>query len=775
MITQRRYIKLLRQKKIVYGLLLTTVAALAFTVNMWFLDQFASQGWGDGEIVTITHEGEVDPPDAPIDQNGNIYTFTDDINGSIVIEKDNIVLDGANHILQGAGSGHGISFSERNNINIKNLEVNNFHRGFRISQSSNITISENIIANNEEYGIYLESSPTNGDVGNYILNNTITNNSAGALMLKDSSNNTIAGNHITSNARGILLSSGTLNSNISGNTIENVNNTAIVAGPFSGFNNIVGNNITSVNHGSGIEISSSHNTIFGNKIICESPYSKGINLISNSNNNISRNNISRSSEGICLAGATQEVSFSNTVSENNLANNTIGISVSFSKDNSVSGNTAIDNTCGISCSYTSNNTLRNNNMTGNKYNFGVHGDDKDEFMNDVDGSNTVDGKSIVYLVDKQDLIVDPQTYPNTGYVAVVDSKNIIVRNLEMANNEQCVIFAFTDNSLIQNVTITNSCIDLLDSSNNIIYGNTLTNSSRRAIDLYGSSYNGVLRNNMTGNMHGIYLGWSHGNIIRRNNIANSSESGVTFRYSSYNEVYENNIFNSNFSCSFIQSATFSRYNVIYHNNFENNLHSAYFDDDYQKIDNSWDNGSRGNYWSDYEEKYPDAAELDGVWDTPYELDGIWETDHDLYPLVNPWIPTTPIIAVFLDPINVTSYDPVRVSVLSDPRADTIMFSYKDAYGQWCNTSMIYNSTFGLWTVIVPPHVDNYSPYTLHSNVVEFNIHLFDSSGNKTLSGYYSYEVKFLIPEDITGPHGRPDGEIDMRDVGRVARLFGTTY
>ena len=48
----------------------------------------------------------------------------------------------------------------------------------------------------------------------------------------------------------------------------------------------------------------------------------------------------------------------------------------------------------------------------------------------------------------------------------------------------------------------------------------------------------------------------------------------------------------------------------------------------------WDNGEDGNYWSDYEERYPDAKELDGsgVWDTPYVID---ENNQDNYPLMNP--------------------------------------------------------------------------------------------------------------------------------------------
>lgn len=50
--------------------------------------------------------------------------------------------------------------------------------------------------------------------------------------------------------------------------------------------------------------------------------------------------------------------------------------------------------------------------------------------------------------------------------------------------------------------------------------------------------------------------------------------------------------------------------------------------------NFWDNGEKGNYWSDYEDKYPNAKELDGsgVWDTPYV---IGDNNQDNYPLINP--------------------------------------------------------------------------------------------------------------------------------------------
>jgi len=48
--------------------------------------------------------------------------------------------------------------------------------------------------------------------------------------------------------------------------------------------------------------------------------------------------------------------------------------------------------------------------------------------------------------------------------------------------------------------------------------------------------------------------------------------------------------------------------------------------------NLWDDGAEGNYWNDYEEKYPNASEVDGlgIWDTPYVID---EHNQDNYPIV----------------------------------------------------------------------------------------------------------------------------------------------
>jgi hypothetical protein len=49
--------------------------------------------------------------------------------------------------------------------------------------------------------------------------------------------------------------------------------------------------------------------------------------------------------------------------------------------------------------------------------------------------------------------------------------------------------------------------------------------------------------------------------------------------------------------------------------------------------NNWDNGTTGNYWSDYQSRYPNATEIDssGIGNTPYAID---PNNIDNYPLLH---------------------------------------------------------------------------------------------------------------------------------------------
>jgi len=78
--------------------------------------------------------------------------------------------------------------------------------------------------------------------------------------------------------------------------------------------------------------------------------------------------------------------------------------------------------------------------------------------------------------------------------------------------------------------------------------------------------------------------------------------------------------------------------MVYHNNLLYNTNQAVDD----MGTNFWDNGypCGGNYWSDYEEKYPDANERDesGIWNVAYDISGGFGAQ-DRYPLVEPWSPS----------------------------------------------------------------------------------------------------------------------------------------
>jgi len=121
--------------------------------------------------VYIRAGGSVDPPTAPIQRDGDVYTLTDNIYDSIVVERDNIVVDGAGYTLQGTRSGKGIDLSGRSNVTIKNTEIKSFGHGIVLDSSPNSTVSGNNITNNGN-GTLLYNSSNNTIYHNNFVNNT---------------------------------------------------------------------------------------------------------------------------------------------------------------------------------------------------------------------------------------------------------------------------------------------------------------------------------------------------------------------------------------------------------------------------------------------------------------------------------------------------------------------------------------------------------------------------------------------------------------------------
>ncbi len=183
--------------------------------------------------VYIKADGSVDPPEAPISSVDNVtYTFIDDIYDSIVVERDNIVVDGAGYKVQGTGSGKGIDLTGRSNVTIKNMEIRAFAWGVWgvwLYPSSNNKVLGNKITNNT-FGVWVYAS------NNTISGNTITNNTdSGVVIDLDSSDNTISGNNITNNSRGIWLIMTSGNKFYHNNFIDNTLQVGIASTGYANF------------------------------------------------------------------------------------------------------------------------------------------------------------------------------------------------------------------------------------------------------------------------------------------------------------------------------------------------------------------------------------------------------------------------------------------------------------------------------------------------------------------------------------------------------------
>ena len=254
-----------------------------------------------GSTIYIRADGSVESTDK-IQRIGDVYTLIDDINGSIVVERNNIVLDGSGFILQGTSNQPGgdwdfvnVNLSSRKNVTIKDMAIKYAgHDTMQVFDSSNCSIlnttifitqgyypprihlknsSNNFISGN--YGqIYLEESDDNilvDNPGSVILSKSLNNLIIGNrdIELNESSNNTISGNN----------SSISLKSMSTGNTISE--NTGFIGLWQCSNNSINGNN------GDILVFESNNNTVTQNNVTNHEPF--GIQLAYSSGNLFSEN------------------------------------------------------------------------------------------------------------------------------------------------------------------------------------------------------------------------------------------------------------------------------------------------------------------------------------------------------------------------------------------------------------------------------------------------------------------------------------------------------
>ncbi|MCD6485157.1 MAG: hypothetical protein J7L47_08625, partial [Candidatus Odinarchaeota archaeon] len=232
-------------------------------------------------------------------------------------------------------------------------------------------------------------------------------------------------------------------------------------------------------------------------------------------------------------------------------------------------------------------------------------------------------------------------------------------------------------------------------------------------------------------MQGIYLLYSTDNTIRFNDIYNN-------KYGIYVDPSENNL--------------------IYMNNLINNTYQAYFRGAVHP--NSWDNGTFGNYWSDY--NGTDANE-DGIGDTPYYIN---DDNVDHYPLMfrfEAYYGAPTITDIHWSPSNPLPTENVYViAKVTDPCGiSKVLLYYKAGTLDWAWSEMTLLENGSYYGGI---------PGFSANTVVLFKIVANDTLGNTAESDVYSYTVVDNEPPTISNVTWTPLEPIHNETVTVMAHI-----
>ncbi len=365
---------------------------------------------------------------------------------------------------------------------------------------------------------------------------------------------------------------------------------------------------------------------------------------------------------------------------NTLQKGAYGIRVYNSRNSKITGNNVQGYTFfGVEIKSSGNSTLRDNIIADNKYNFGVNGDSLLDFLNNIDTSNTVNGNPIYYLNNQQNIRIDSFTFRDIGYLGIINSSNVQVENLNVQDNIEGILFAFTTNSTISNVRAESNwngiyvahSTDILASGNiansNFDYGIKFFNSSRSiagdnnvdrngwaGIGLFRSPNSTVEGNEASFNTYDLHIVYTNNSVIARNNALVKPGSYSIALYYSHN-------------------------NHIYHNTFANSLLYKETRNKTQYTPrNNWDNGLEGNFWTLNRGVDTDQ---DGISDHPYI---VGENNVDNHPLMGKFSEFTVTLEEKTYSINIISNSTIsqfqfsfaegRVSFIASGENGTIGFS-----------------------------------------------------------------------------------------------------
>ena len=286
---------------------------------------------------------------------------------------------------------------------------------------------------------------------------------------------------------------------------------------------------------------------------------------------------------------------------------------------------------GVEVESSGNSTLKRNILVENRYNFGVDGFSLSDFINDIDVSNTVNGKPVRYLINQHNITVGSSTFPQIGYLGLVNCSNVKVKDLTVEDNVQGILLASAINSTITRVNAQNNWngIYVVHSSNTTVSDNEANSNYDYGIKFFNSSRSVARENNVDNN------GWAGIGVFKSPN-STIEDNEANFNTYNLHVVYTNNsviagnnaLIKPGASGDYSIAVYYSHHNLLYHNTFDNRL--LYVETRNGKPftpSNSWDSGGEGNYWSNYRGV---DADFDGIGDVPYT---VGKNNYDNHPLM----------------------------------------------------------------------------------------------------------------------------------------------
>jgi nitrous oxidase accessory protein NosD len=255
--------------------------------------------------IFIRSDGSIEPSTAPIDKSGSNYKLTGNIvMHTVVIQRDNIVLDGSDYMIEGNKSwmgiaprwgdagNNGIILVGRNHVNITNLNIEKFTAGVRITDSSHI----NIVGNSFKEEMAVMDTPMG-----------IVIEASSDVLIESNNFTSISGPAIASNGKNVIIRRNTLT-----DIIDGVDGSISIEGSL---NKITDNKIETA--ATSIRLAEADSNI-----IARNRITGGVSLVSCSDNQILENNLT----SIRLVIGSNNTFFDNYVTELELdefaANNT---------------------------------------------------------------------------------------------------------------------------------------------------------------------------------------------------------------------------------------------------------------------------------------------------------------------------------------------------------------------------------------------------------------------------------------------------------------------